>query len=137
MNDTPSDANAASSDTPPANSAAQQPVMDPNLAGRVMALYGRIDEALGVLKIPASERKQVEQNLMEAIAAELLVRLGNKMSEDQKEKLASLTGGGAVEPNLADVAMFFRDSFSQEELLQDLAEATESVLGDFIKEMGK
>lgn len=111
--------------------------MDPNLAGRVMALYQRIDDTLNAMRVPKSERRQVEQNLMEAVAAELLVRLGGKMSEDQKGKLASLTGGGAVEPNLADVATFFRDSFSQEELLNDLAEATESVLNDFIKEMGK
>ncbi len=116
---------------------AQPPAMDPNLAGRVMALYQRIDDTLNAMRVPKSERRQVEQNLMEAVAAELLVRLGGKMSEDQKGKLASLTGGGAVEPNLADVATFFRDSFSQEELLNDLAEATESVLNDFIKEMGK
>ncbi|MEK7613495.1 MAG: hypothetical protein AAB439_01295 [Patescibacteria group bacterium] len=115
----------------------QAPQMDPNLAGRVMNLYGRVDEVLNELKVPEDERKQVEQNLMEAIAADLMVRLGAKMNDDQKDRLSELTQNMTVEPNLADVAMFFRDSFKPEDLLQDLGDATESVLDSFIKEMGK
>lgn len=131
MNDAPLD----NSQTPVDNG--QTPSVDPNLAARVMDLYTRIDETLNALKVPQHERKQVEQNLMEAVAAELLVRLGNKMTDEQKEKLSALTGGGTVEPNLPDIALFFRDSFSSEELLEDLAAATESVLTDFVREMGK
>lgn len=112
------------------------PNIDPNLAMRVMNLYGRIDEVMNELKVPDSERKQVEQNLMEAIAADLMVRLGSKMSEENKDQLMSLTGGGTTEPNLGEVAMFFRDNFSQEDLLKDLGDATESVLNDFVAEMG-
>ncbi len=73
---------------------------------------------------------------MEAIAADLMVRLGSKMSEENKDQLMSLTGGGTTEPNLCEVAMFFRDNFSQEDLLKDLGDATESVLNDFVAEMG-
>lgn len=112
------------------------PNIDPNLAMRVMNLYGRIDEVMNELKVPDNERKQVEQNLMEAIAADLMVRLGSKMSEENKDQLMSLTGGGTTEPNLGEVAMFFRDNFSQEDLLKDLGDATESVLNDFVSEMG-
>lgn len=123
-------------DTPQASNA-QAPQMDPNMAMRVMNLYSRIDQVLKDLRVPASERKQVEQNLMEAIAADLMVRLGTKMTPEQKERLMALTGGGKTQPNLGEVAAFFRDSFSQQDLLNDLAEATESVLVDFMKEMGK
>jgi len=122
-------------DVSPTNGGA--PSMDPNLAGRVMNLYGRVDEVLNELNVPEDERRQVEQNLMEAIAADLLVRLGAKMDDDQKERLTELTQNATVEPNLAEVAMFFRDSFKPEDLLQDLGDATESVLDSFMKEMSK
>lgn len=115
----------------------QPPQMDPNTAGRVMNLYNRIDEVLNELKVSDDERAQVQQNLMEAIAADLMVRLGAKMNDDQKDRLNELTQGMTVEPNLADVAMFFRDSFKPEDLIKDLGDATETVLDAFIKEMGK
>lgn len=109
-----------------------------DLAGRVMALYGRIDETLNEMRVPARDRKQVEQQLMEAIGADLLVRLGSKMSEDQKNELTGTVNGieeGGT-PDLAAVAGFFNANFEQTELLEALAEATESVLNDFVKEMG-
>lgn len=108
------------------------------LAGRVMALYRRIDETLNEMRVPARDRKGVEQNLMEAIGADLLVRLGSKMNEEQREELMgtvqSVQEGGT--PDLPAVASFFNANFDQQELLEILAEATESVLNDFIKEMG-
>lgn len=107
------------------------------LAGRVMALYGQIDETLNELRVPARDRKQVEQNLMEAIGADLLVRLGSKMSEEQREELMgtvqNVQEGGT--PDLPAVAAFFNANFDQQELLEVLADATESVLDDFVKEM--
>jgi len=130
MNDLPND-------IPQDNTAAQAPAVDPNLAARVMNLYGRIDQVLAELRVPDTERRQVEQNLMEAIGADLMVRLGAKMSEEDRDKLMELTGDGKQQPNLADVASFFRDSFTQEDLLTDLGDATESVLTDFVKEMGR
>jgi len=103
-----------------------------------MALYGRIDETLNGMRVPARDRKQVEQNLMEAIGADLLVRLGGKMSEEQREELMgtvqNVTEGGT--PDLPAVASFFNANFDQQELLEILSEATESVLNDFVKEMG-
>jgi len=135
MNDT-SDVNPIA-DVPQNDSGAGAPAVNPNLAGRVMNLYGRIDQVLAELRVPDAERRQVEQNLMEAIGADLMVRLGAKMSEEDREKLMELTGDGKTQPNLADVAGFFRDSFTQEDLLTDLGDATESVLTDFVKEMGK
>ncbi|MFQ5540928.1 MAG: hypothetical protein ACE5F4_01640 [Candidatus Paceibacteria bacterium] len=107
------------------------------LAGRVMALYGQIDETLNALRVPARDRKDVEKNLMEAIGADLLVRLGSKMNEEQREELMGTVNdvqeGG--QPDLPAVAAFFNSNFDQEELLEILAESTESVLNDFVKEM--
>ena len=103
--------------------------VDQALAGRVMELYQEVDQVLDDLRVPEEERKEVEQNLMEAIAADLLVRLGERLSEDDKQDLAAL--GQGKEPDLNLVAGFFRDKFAQEELVQALAEATESVLKEF------
>lgn len=120
------------------NNTPQQSDVQKELAGRVMALYGRIDETLNEMRVPARDRRDVEQNLMEAIGADLLVRLGSKMSEEQKNELTSAvqTENGAM-PDLAAVAGFFNTNFDQQELLEALAEATESVLNDFAKEMGR
>ncbi len=108
--------------------------VDPNMAAKVMALFGKIDGTLNELNIDTRDKKQVQQNLMEAIAADLLVRLGSKMDDEGKEKLAELSKNKG-EPNLAEISGFFRESFSQEELLEDLSLAIESVLSDFVAEM--
>lgn len=105
--------------------------VDQELAERVVALYAQVDETLNDLRVPDDERKEVEQNLMEAIAADLLVRLGEKLSDDDKKDLAGLGEAAGAEPDLNAVAGFFRDKFSQEELVHALAEATESVLTEF------
>ncbi len=110
---------------------------DQNPTDRVVDLYKGIDELLDALRIPDEERKEVEKNLMEAIAADLLVRLGGQLSDEEREALAA-SGKGADEggePDLTVVADFFRGKFSQDELVETLAEATESVLADFAKEM--
>ncbi|OGG44540.1 hypothetical protein A2841_01150 [Candidatus Kaiserbacteria bacterium RIFCSPHIGHO2_01_FULL_48_10] len=108
--------------------------VDQALAQRVMELYQQVDQLLDDLRVPDEERKEVEQNLMEAIAADLLVRLGERLSDEDKQDLAAL-GGEGKEPDLNLVAGFFRDKFSQEELVQALAEATESVLKEFADAM--
>lgn len=111
--------------------------VDPDLAQKVVGLYQGVDQVLDELRVPEEERKEVEQNLMEAIAADLLVRLGEKLSEDDKKKLAEVGAGVApgAEPDLNVVAGFFRQKFAQEELVQALAEATESVLTEFTDAM--
>lgn len=110
--------------------------IDQGMAERVMGLYARVDEVMNELKVPEREKKEVEQNLMEAIAADLLTRLGSKLSDEEKGELAQMAEDvDMTEPNLTSVAGFFRGKFSQEELVQELAEATESVLEDFVKEM--
>ena len=108
--------------------------IDQNLANRVVALYTEVDTVLDDLRVPDEERKEVEQNLMEAIAADLLVRLGERLSAEDKNDLAAL-GGGTAEPDLNAVAGFFRSKFSQEILVAALAEATESVLKEFTDAM--
>lgn len=107
--------------------------IDKDLAERVVALYQQVDDLLNDLRVPDDERKEVEQNLMEAIAADLLVRLGEQLSDDDKADLAKMGENLApgMEPDLNAVATFFRDKFSQEELVHALAEATESVLKEF------
>ncbi len=108
--------------------------IDQELAQRVVSLYQGVDEVLDELRVPEGERKEVEQNLMEAIAADLLVRLGERLSEDDKKELAGI-GGGATEPDLNAVAGYFREKFPQEELVKALAEATEGVLKEFTDAM--
>jgi hypothetical protein len=107
--------------------------IDRDLAERVVDLYQHVDEVLNDLRVPDDERKEVEQNLMEAIAADLLVRLGEQLSDDDKKELAEMGAGlePGKEPDLNSVAGFFRGKFSQEELVKALAEATESVLTEF------
>ena len=102
-----------------------------------MALYQEVDTVLNELRVPEGERKEVEQNLMEAIAADLLVRLGEKLSDEDKASLSTLGEGlePGQEPDLNAVAGFFRDKFSQEDLVAALAEATESVLKEFTDTM--
>lgn len=111
--------------------------IDKELAERVVALYEQVDNLLNDLRVPDDERKEVEQNLMEAIAADLLVRLGEQLSDEDKADLAKMGENLApgVEPDLNAVATFFRDKFSQEELVQALAEATEGVLQEFADAM--
>lgn len=117
--------------------AVQVPPIDPELAERVVKLYSSVDEVLDDLRVPDDERKEVEQNLMEAIAADLLVRLGEQLSDEDKRDLAKMGEGLApgTEPDLNAVAGFFRTKFSQEELVHALAEATESVLREFADAM--
>lgn len=129
MND--DDAQAAGAFDAPVSDAPETPV-DQELAERVVALYQHVDATLDDLRVPDDERKEVEQNLMEAIAADLLVRLGERLSEDDKKDLAVLgESADGTEPDLNAVAGFFRGKFSQEELVRALAEATESVLNEF------
>lgn len=130
MNDDP--------DQSDAQDGAAQPDLpiDQELAERVVALYAHVDETLDDLRVPEEERKEVEQNLMEAIVADLLVRLGERLSEGDKKDLAELgEAAGGAEPDLNAVAAFFRGKFSQEELVHALAEATESVLTEFADAM--
>ena len=114
-----------------------KPPVDEDLANRVVELYQNVDNVLNELRVPEDERKEVEQNLMEAIAADLLVRLGERLSDADKGELAAL--GESIEPgkepDLNQVAGFFRGKFSQEELVRALAEATESVLQEFADAM--
>lgn len=116
--------------------------IDPALAERVMGLYQEIDRVLTEMRVPRYERKEVEQNLMEAVAADLLSRLGTRMSDEDKNQLAEMAGSidqknlNPMNPDLQKVAGFFRGKFTQEELVTELAEATESVLKDFVTEMG-
>ncbi|MBV9349254.1 MAG: hypothetical protein JO026_00720 [Patescibacteria group bacterium] len=110
--------------------------VDQDLAQRVVELYAKVDETLSDLRVPEDERKQVEQNLMEAIAADLLVRLGEQLSDEDKKDLADLGAAqNEAEPDLNAVAGFFRGKFSQEELVRALAVATESVLTEFTAAM--
>jgi|CXWL01.1.fsa_nt_gi hypothetical protein len=115
----------------------QAPEIDPDLAQKVVSLYQNVDEVLDELRVPEEERKEVEQNLMEAIAADLLVRLGEQLSEEDKKELAQVGEGmePGAEPDLNMVAGFFRKKFAQEQLVKALAEATESVLTEFTDAM--
>ena len=119
----------------PAGDAGQ---VNPQMAQKVMALFGQIDSVMDELNVPSQDRNQVMQNLMEAIAADLMTRLGTRMSEEEKNELADMAEGMDTQnPDLQSVAGFFRGKFTQEELMDELAGATEGVLKDFMTEMGK
>lgn len=111
----------------------------PSVAERVMALYQGVDQTLDELRVPENERKEVEKNLMEAIAADLLVRLGKRLSEEEREELAGIgnTIAPGDAPNLDSVAAFFKGKFSQEELMEALAQSSESVLQEFADTVGR
>lgn len=124
--------------TDDANDDAQSavPAVDQDLAKRVVQLYQDVDEALTEMDVSPEERKQIEQQLMEAIAADLLTRLGVQMSDKDKEELTSLAEEPGGQPDLGKVAEFFKGKFTQADLVQALAAATESVLVEFTSAMG-
>lgn len=111
------------------------PPVDKALAERVITLYRDIDAALKGMDMDPEERKKVEQNLMEAIAAELLTRLGEKMSDDDKDELMGMAEDSNGQPDLNEVAGFFKNRFEQKDLVQALAESTETVLSEFAESM--
>lgn len=109
---------------------------DQELAERVVGLYQKVNETLNDLRVPQDKRKEIEQDMMEAVAADLLVRLGKKLSEKDKNELALLRKKASGEkPDLNAVAGYFQKKFSQEELVKALAESTESVLSEFTDAM--
>lgn len=110
--------------------------VDQALAERVSKLYEEVDETLASLKVPPQEKKEIEQNLMSAVAADLLTRLGSQLTDEQKKEFAALAGDLTdAEPDLAVVAEFFRTIFPKDVLVNEVALATESVLKDFLREM--
>lgn len=111
------------------------PAVDKALAERVIALYRDIDTSLKGMNLEPEERKKVEQNLMEAISADLLMRLGEKMSEDDKGELMQMAQDSNGQPDLNEVAGFFKERFEQKDLVQALAAATETVLSEFAESM--
>ena len=111
------------------------PAVDKALAERVITLYRDIDGALKGMNLEPEERKKVEQNLMEAIAADLLMRLGEKMSEDDKGELMQMAQDSNGQPDLNEVSGFFKERFEQQDLVQALAAATEQVLSEFAESM--
>lgn len=111
------------------------PAVDKALAERVITLYRDIDASLKGMNLEPDDRKKVEQNLMEAIAADLLTRLGEKMSDDDKEELTAMAHDSNGQPDLNEVAGFFKERFEQQDLVQALAAATETVLSEFAESM--
>lgn len=111
------------------------PAVDKALAERVITLYRDIDTALKGMNLEPEERKKVEQNLMEAIAADLLMRLGEKMSEDDKGELMQMAQDSNGQPDLNEVSGFFKERFEQQDLVHALAAATEQVLTEFAESM--
>ena len=108
------------------------------LAKRVSALYKEVDTILEELRVPEKEKKEIEQNLMSAVSADLLTRLGSRLSEEQRAKFTQLAETmDKKEPDLEMVANFFRETFSQEDLVNEVTSATESVFKEFITEMDR
>lgn len=112
------------------------PAVDKALAERVIMLYKDVDASLKGMNLDPDERKKIEQNLMEAISAELLMRLSQKMSDEDKDELTGLAEHmDTKKPDLAEVAGFFKDRFEQKDLVEALAGATETVLSEFAESM--
>lgn len=125
-------------DEPAPQGDTQNPQVNMVMAKRVMSLFGQIDEAMNELQVPARDRPQVMQNLMEAIAADLMARLGAKMSEEERSELMGMAEGMDMKnPDLQSVAGFFKGKFTQEELMEDLEVSMTGVIREFIEEMGK
>ena len=111
------------------------PAVDKALAERVITLYRDIDAQLKSMNLEPEDRKKVEQNLMEAISADLLTRLGEKMTDDDKGELMQMAQDSNGQPDLQEVAGFFKERFQQEDLVKALAAATETVLSEFAESM--
>lgn len=111
------------------------PAVDKAMAERVITLYRDIDIALKDMNLEPEERKKVEQQLMEAISADLLTRLGEKMTDDDKDELTGMAEDSNGQPDLQEVATFFKERFEQKDLVQALAQATETVLSEFAEAM--
>lgn len=111
------------------------PAVDKAMAERVITLYRDIDKALKDMNLEPDDRKKVEQQLMEAISAELLTRLGEKMTDDDKDELMGMAEDSNGQPDLQEVAAFFKGRFEQKDLVQALAQSTEMVLSEFAESM--
>ncbi|MEK9177283.1 MAG: hypothetical protein AAB923_03225 [Patescibacteria group bacterium] len=120
--------NQPASSSPDSVRADGSPV-DQELARRVTALYERVDQ---MLKDVASEdRGEIEQNLMEAIAADLLARLSDQLSDNQKKQFAAMEKATGGKHDLNNIAAFFQSSFPREVIVKHLVEATDEVLQEF------
>lgn len=95
--------------------------------------FKQVDRLLDDLRVPESERKEVKQNLTEAIDADFLVRLASRLSDDGKGQLTQIgeqTKPGQT-PDWEAVAALFRSKFSQKALTKVRQESTESVVQEF------
>ena len=84
---------------------------------RVLELYEKIDAMLVEMRIPEGQRTDIQRNLLEAISAELLVRLGNKLSEEKREEIRSLNSVGEAAVDIATLVSFLKDQFDQSEVI--------------------
>jgi hypothetical protein len=63
------------------------------------------------------------------------MRLGEKMTDDDKGELTQMAQDSNGQPDLNEVAAFFKERFEQKDLVQALAAATETVLSEFAEAM--
>ncbi len=97
---------------------------------KLMRLKDELEKLFKDLEFTDEQKKEIDKNLTEAIAADMMTRLGERLSPDQIEELKT-RNPQAVE----DVAAFFKEKFSEDDIVEALALATESVLDEFLRKV--
>lgn len=81
------------------------------------------------LGVPKDERVAVRNNLSDAILAEMLISLGEKLPPEQKEMLKSRV------QQMEDLFGFFRQVFTEDQLFEALIIAEKNVIAEFLDSM--
>lgn len=97
---------------------------------KLMRLKDELEKLFKDLEFTDEQKKEIDKNLTEAIAADMMTRLGERLTPDQIEELKT-RNPQAVE----DVAGFFKEKFAEDDIVEALAMATESVLDEFLRKV--
>ena len=97
---------------------------------KLMRLKDELEKLFKDLEFTEEQRKEIDKNLTEAIAADMMTRLGEGLNPAQIEELK------ARKPEkVEDVAAFFKEKYSEDQIVEALANATESVLDEFLRKV--
>ena len=89
-----------------------------------------LKELFDELDLNEKEREETQQNLVAAISAATLTILGEKLPKEKIEELKS-----KKPENIEDVAKFFKDHYSADEIQAALKSSTEDVMQDFLSRL--
>jgi hypothetical protein len=97
---------------------------------KLLRLKDDLEKLFKDLEFSEDQRKEIDKNLTEAIAADMMTRLGEGLTPEQIEELKT-----RQPDKVEDVAAFFKEKYSEEQIVEALAKATESVLDEFLRKV--